>query len=196
MGADTTKILKPGEDKDKSDDTNPLIPDKIEADLKKSKFGRWLLWALSLVIVPVGGWAGNKALDVYNSFEDLREQVKELQHDASSTTAIWKGIGENRDSLNQLKIQNETMSRLFDREFQKSVFDRYLEFKLMQEMHPIKPDDGPKPVIPPPPLPVPLPPDQRPPDKAERPKPKPFDAELFRKEYEDKYPRLNTQQKK
>jgi hypothetical protein len=218
MGAETTKILKPDDgDKDKSDDTNPLIPDKIEKDLKKSKFGRWILWACSLVLVPVLGWAGDRILGVYNSFEELRQQVHDLQKDASSTTAIWKSIGENRDALIQLKIQQETMSRLFEREFQKSVIDRYIEFKLAQEMYSEKPESGPKSVpLPPPHIPVPLPvpvpvptprpspqpnpqPIPKPPDGSgptERLPKKPFDFDLFRKEYEDKYPRPNTQQKK
>lgn len=169
----------------------PEAVKKVEKALKKSPFGRWLMWISSLIFVPFAGWAGNKALDVYNSFEELRQQVRDLQHDKTSLDAVWKSIGENREHLIEVRIQNEAMARLFEREFQKSVFDRYLEFKMMQEMHPGHPDDPTKP-----PLPVPFPPLPKVPDKAERPGLKPFDSDVYRKEQEEKYPRPNVQQKK
>lgn len=171
----------------------PEAVKKVEKALKKSPFGRWVMWLSSLIFVPFAGWMGNKALDVYNSFEELRQHVRDLEHDKTSNDAIWKSIGENRAQLMEVRVQNETIARLFEREFQKSVFDRYLEFKMMQEMHSGHPDDPTKPPLPVP-LPVPLPP--KVPDKAERPSLKPFDPDLYRKEQEEKYPRPNVQQKK
>lgn len=197
MSAETTKVLKPDDD---SDENNPLIPDKIEKDLKKSKFGRWILWACSLVLVPIIGWGGDRIIGVYNSFEELRQEVRDLQHDKTSNDALWKSLGDQRNQLIEVRIRQEAASRLFEREFSKSVLDRYIEFKLAQEMAAAKaaeptlliPFTVPVPL--PVPRPVPLPPNVEP--KGDKPDLKLIDPDQYRKEQEQKFPRPNAQQKK
>jgi hypothetical protein len=201
MSGDETKIVGSGDD---SGENNPLIPDKIEKDLKKSKFGRWILWACSLVLVPLIGWAGNETLAVYNSFDELRQAVRDLQHDKTSNDALWKSLGDQRNQLIEVRIRQEAASRLFEREFSKSVLDRYIEFKLAQEMAASKAAEPtllipftvpvPLPVPLPVPRPVPLPPNVEP--KGDKPDLKLIDPDQYRKEQEQKFPRPNAQQKK
>lgn len=201
MSGDETKIVGSGDD---SGENNPLIPDKIEKDLKKSKFGRWILWACSLVLIPVIGWSGDRIIGVYNSFEELRQEVRDLQHDKTSNDALWKSLGDQRNQLIEVRIRQEAASRLFEREFSKSVLDRYIEFKLAQEMAAAKAAEPPLlipftvpvplPVPLPVPRPVPLPPKIEP--KGDKPDLKLIDPDQYRKEQEQKFPRPNVQQKK
>ena len=195
---ETTRIAKP---EDGSGDDNPLIPDKIEKDLKKSKFGRWILWACSLVLVPVLGWAGNEVLAISASFEALKETVKDLQRDKTSNDALWKSLGDLRNQLIEVRIQHETLARLCEKEFEKSVFDRYIEFKMVQEMHATgrKPkSDLPDLQLPPPtPLPTPLPipkSNQKSNPFLDRPDLKPLDPDQYRLEQEQKFPRPDLRQ--
>jgi hypothetical protein len=172
-----------------SGDNHPLIPDKIEKDLKKSKFGRWILWVLSLVLVPFLGWFGNWCLGVYQSFETLQQQVHDLQADKANNSAIWSAINENRTRWVELYVQSEAQRMLFEREFKKSVMDRYVEFQLLKEMDREK-QLNPKFV---PPVPAP------PPNYSIEPEPKipaikPFDPDEYRRLKEQEFPNKPYQQ--
>lgn len=156
---------------DEAPKIEPEVVEKVEKALEKSKFGRWILWGTSLLFVPLMGWLGNKALDIVNQFEALKTEVAALKADKANNSAIWASLADSKNHYMELKIQQEVMGRLFDREFSKSVMDKYVELQLLNVMKnsPEKLEAPPKPPVP----------------KFEF---KPIDPDQYRKEKESLYP--------
>lgn len=147
----TTLGVTPKQAADPAEDLKGKVEDELKDEVQKSNLPGWLKKVLIFGAIPFLGFCGQQLWSFYGSYQELKQEVHDLQQDQANSKAIWDSIAENRNRSTELKVDVEVLKKLLEIEFGK---------RIPQAPKPSPPDPVQLPSIEPPPPPKIIPPEE------------------------------------